>query len=101
MAPAPSLPIILISVFVGLGSGALGLYLAYGALGWSLPASAAFATLTLLMGLAASAGGLSSLEGTGSGWINLGLSCGLLLLLLIYFGFCLLVGAVAATLALL
>ncbi len=88
-------------MFVGLGTGALGLYLAYGVLGWGLPASVAFATLTLLMGLAVSAGGLSALEGAGSGWINLGLSCGLLLLLLLYFGFCLFVGAVAATLALL
>ncbi len=94
----PSLPIILVSVFVGLGCGALGLYVAYEILRFMVPFSVAFATLAMLAGLSIASGGLSALAGEGSGWINFGFSCGLTLLIMLYLGFCMLVGVLAATL---
>jgi hypothetical protein len=100
-SPTPTLPIILISLFVGLGSGVLGFYLAYAVLNLSTPWSVAVATLSLVGAVSGAAAFLSSLHDRRTVGMNIGFSCVLTFLLLTFIGFCLAVGIVAATLALL
>lgn len=99
--PTPTLPIIFVSLFVGLGSGVLGLYLAYAVFDLSTPWSAAIATLSLVGAVSGAAAFLSSLHDRRTIGMNIGFSCALTFLLLSFVGFCLVIGIVAATLALL
>ena len=98
---APSLPIILLSTATGLASGILGLYISYRAIGLGAPLSASVATLCLLAGLSISAAMLSILTDSRAVLANIGFSCGLILLSLLFFGLCSLMGALAAMLILL
>ena len=98
---APSLPIILLSTATGLASGILGLYISYRAGGLGAPLSASVATLCLLAGLSISAAVLSILTDSRAVLANIGFSCGLILLSLLFFGLCSLMGALAAMLILL
>jgi hypothetical protein len=94
----PSLPIILISAVVGLGSGVFGLYGAYELLRLTIQASAAVATLCLMAGTGGTAAGLSALTDRRATWANVAFGCGTLALMLIFFSLCLVIGVIAATL---
>jgi len=96
-ASGPSLPIILISAAVGAGCGILGLYVAYQLLFLIAPVSAGLATLALLAGIGVSAGVLGRLTDSRATVLNMGLSCGLVFFTAVFFGFCLLIGAITAT----
>jgi hypothetical protein len=98
---APSLPIILLSAAAGLASGILGLYIAYQTVGFGIPVSAGVATLCLLAGLSISAAVLSILADSGATLANIGFSCGLIVLSLLFFGLCSVFGALASMLILL
>jgi hypothetical protein len=93
----PSLPIILLSVLAGLGTSALVLYAIYTWTSLSLAWSVAVATLALTGSVAGTAFGLSALHDPRSGVLNVGFSCGFTLLLLLFLGFCLFSGMLAAT----
>lgn len=95
----PSLPIILMSAACGIGAGIIVFYIAYRMLILSLPLSAGIATLCLLGVLSVTAGGLSALTGS-SPLLNITFGCGLIVLTVLFFGFCSLVGALAAALML-
>lgn len=97
---APSLPIILLSTATGLASGILGLYVAYRTVGLTAPISAGVATLCLLAGLSLTAAILSILTDSRAALANIGFSCGLILLSLLFFGLCSVMGALAAMLIL-
>lgn len=97
---APSLPIILIGAAAGVAGGVTGLYLAYVQFGLNAAASAAVATLGLCAGLGITGAAFSSLTGSRATLSNIGFGCGLIVLVLLFFGFCSLVGALAATLIL-
>jgi hypothetical protein len=99
--PTPTLPIILASLIVGLGSGVLGYYLVYAIFQLSVQWSAALATLALVGGVSGTAASLSALHDPPTIGMNVGFSCALTFLLLSFTGFCLVVGVFAATLALL
>jgi hypothetical protein len=94
----PSLPVVLISVLIGLGSGVFGLYGAYVLLQLTIQASAAVATLSLIAGTSGVAAGFSSLTDRQATLVNVALSCGLVMLMLIFFSLCLLIGVITATL---
>ncbi|MEZ4659134.1 MAG: hypothetical protein R2911_16345 [Caldilineaceae bacterium] len=93
---APSLPIILLSTATGLASGILGLYVAYRTVGLGAPISAGVATVCLLAGLSLAAAILSILTDSRAVLANIGFSCGLILLSLLFFGLCSVMGALAA-----
>jgi hypothetical protein len=95
----PSLPIILFSTACGVGSGIIVLYLTYRVFLFTLPVSAGIATFCLLAVLGVTGGGLSALT-RSSAIANIAFSCGLIVISVFFFGFCLLVGALAATLIL-
>jgi hypothetical protein len=99
--PTPTLPIIFVSLFVGLGSSVLGFYLAYVVLDLSTPWSAAVATVSLVGAVSGASAFLSSLHDRRTIGMNIGFSCALTFLLLTFIGFCLVIGILAATLALL
>ena len=96
----PSLAIILMSAASGLAGGIIGLYIAYIVLDLSVQLSAAVATLSLSAALGITGAGLSSLTRSRAATANIALSCGLILLATVLFGFCTLAGALAATLVL-
>ncbi len=96
----PSLPIILISAASGISGGVLGLYIAYIALDLNVQISAAVATLSLCAALGVSGASLSAITGSRSATGNIALSCGLILLVTVFFGLCTLMGAVSASLIL-
>jgi hypothetical protein len=98
-APTPTLPIILISLFVGLGTAMLGLYIAYAMVGLSREWSAAVSTLGLVGAVSGVAAFLSALHDRRTIGMNIGFSCALTFLLLAFVGFCLIVGIFAATIA--
>jgi hypothetical protein len=95
----PSLPIILFSAACGLGTGILAFYVFYRLLLLNLPLSTGIATLCLLAMLSGSAGGLSLATGSNP-ILNVAFGCGLILLTLVFFTFCSLIGALTATLVL-
>lgn len=97
---APSLAIILLSAACGLAGGIFGLYIAYIVLDLSVQLSAAVATLCLSAALGITGAGLSALTRSRATTANIALSCGLILLATVLFGFCTLAGALAATLIL-
>ena len=68
--------------------------------GLSLPLAAAIATLTACITLAAAGAGLSAFFDSRAIAANIGLSCALIILSLLFFGLCSLIGAVAASLLL-
>lgn len=96
---SPSLPIIFFSAAAGVSSGIIALYVAYRLLLLSLPWSAGLATLAMLAVLGFTSASLSILTRSHP-LANMALSCGLLLLVLFFFGLCSFVGALAATLLL-
>ncbi|MCB0112874.1 MAG: hypothetical protein R2873_36165 [Caldilineaceae bacterium] len=96
-APTPTLPIIFISLFAGIGSSVLGYYVAYAVLTWSTFWSVAAATLILTAAVSGTAAFLSSLHDPRTIGVNIGFSCALTFLLLAFVGFCMVVGILAAT----
>jgi hypothetical protein len=99
--PTPTLPIIFVSLIVGMGSGVLGYYLAYAIFSLSVQWSAAISTLALVAGVSGTAAFLSRLHDPRTVGMNVGFSCALTFLLLTFSGFCLVIGVFAATLAML
>lgn len=97
---SPSLAIVLMSAASGLAGGIFGLYIAYIVLDLSVQISAAVATLSLSAALGITGAGLSALTESRAAVANIALSCGLILLATVLFGFCTLAGALAATLLL-
>jgi hypothetical protein len=95
----PSLPIILISAACGIGAGIIVFYITYRMLLLGAPLSAGIATLVLLAILSMVAGVLSALT-RSSPLANIIFSCGVIALTIAFFGFCSLVGALAAALLL-
>lgn len=94
----PSLPIVLLSAASAIGFGILSFYLAYEVLRLRVELSAGISTLCLLLVLGVMSTGLSSLIGSRSAMSNLGFSCGLILLMLLFFSLCMISGAFAAIL---
>lgn len=89
----PSLPIVLFSAASGLGSGILGFYVSYGLLQLTIQISFGIATLCLLIGVGGVGTLLSAAVGSRSTLANLGFSCGVIVLTLLFFSICLLSGA--------
>ena len=94
---APSLPIILFSAAGGVAGGVITLYVAYERMGLRPELSAALATLGLLFSLGISGALLSAATGSWSAPVNILFSCGVILLVMVFLGLCLLVGALAGT----
>ncbi|MFO7635006.1 MAG: hypothetical protein R6W76_20835 [Caldilinea sp.] len=94
----PSLPIILISAAAGIAGGVVGLYVTYTVLGWELPAGVFIAVLCASIGLGVSGAGLTALTGTRAAVANIAMSCGLIMISLVFLGLCMLIGALVATL---
>jgi hypothetical protein len=99
LSTGPSLPIILFSAACGIGAGVIIFYVAYRMLIMSLPLSAGVTTLFLLGTLSLVAGVLSVLT-RSSPLANIIFGCGLIILVVAFFIFCSLVGALAAALML-
>ena len=97
--PTPTLPIILVSVFVGVGSGVLAFYLCFETFGLGPGWSAGLTTLAVMAAVALSAAALSRLHDERTLWMNVGFGCGLTLLVALLGGFCLLMGLFAGILA--
>lgn len=97
---APSLPIILISAALGVVAGVATFYLLWEVVALRLVWSAGFATLAMLFGLGATGGVLSAASGSRAAVPNILFSCATILLILLFFGLCLLTGALGATLLL-
>lgn len=97
----PSLPIILISAAFGIAGGVIGLYVPYTVLGWALPASVFIAVLCASAGLGVSGAGLTLLTGTRAALANIAMSCGLIVISLVFLSLCMLIGALTATLLML
>jgi hypothetical protein len=96
----PSLPIILLSAAGGIAGGILGLYVAYIVLDLSPQLTAAVTTLALCISLGSVGALLSSLTASRAAFGNIALSCGLVVLTLLFFSLCMLAGAMTATLIL-
>lgn len=80
----------------GLSSGAISLYITYTLLRFNAQSSAAVVTICTLGAVALVATGLSSLTRSRAVLSNLSFSCGLVVLSLLFFSFCMAVGAVIA-----
>ncbi len=93
----PSLPIVLFSAATGIAGAIIGFFLAWEILGWQASWSVAAAVLLLCAGVGVSNGLLSAATGSRAGIANIGFSCGVILLTLIFFGLCGVVGGLAAT----
>lgn len=93
----PSLPIVLFSAAGGVAGGVLTLYVAYGRMALAPELSAGLATLGLLFSLGISGALLSAATGSRAAPANILFSCGVILLMIIFLGLCLLVGALAGT----
>ncbi|GIV71557.1 MULTISPECIES: hypothetical protein [Caldilinea] len=94
----PSLPIILISAAAGVAGGVIGLYIPYIVLRWGLPASVFVAVFCACVGLGATGAGLTALTGDRAATVNIAMSCGLIVISFAFLGFCMVVGALVATL---
>ena len=99
-APTPTLPIILLSVFVGVGSGVLAFYLCFETLGLGAAWSVGLTALVVMGAVSGSAASLSRLYDERTVGMNVGFGCGLTLLVLLFTAFCLLMGLFAGTIAL-
>lgn len=93
----PSLPIILLSAASGISAGIIALYLTYRTFGLSIEWSVAIAVLSLSAALGCTGALLSTLTGSRAAISNIAFSCGLILITLLFFALCTLVGAIAAT----
>ncbi|HRW04077.1 MAG TPA: hypothetical protein P5121_03210 [Caldilineaceae bacterium] len=94
--PGPSLPIILLSAASAIAGFITALYVAYRELAFDIEISAAIATFFGSMVLGITGASLSAMTRTRAATSNIAFSCGLILLSLLFFGLCLLVGAVGA-----
>ncbi|MCS6828949.1 MAG: hypothetical protein NZ553_20220 [Caldilinea sp.] len=94
----PSLPIILISAAAGVAGGVIGLYITYIVLQWDLAASVFVAVLCASAGVGVTGAGLTALTGDKAATANIAMSCGLIVIVSAFLGFCMLVGALVATL---
>jgi hypothetical protein len=92
----PSLPIILLSAASAIAGFITALYIAYRELSLSIELSAGLATLFASAVLGITGAALSTITRTRAAASNIAFSCGLIFLSLLFFGLCLLVGAVAA-----
>lgn len=99
--PTPTLPIILLSVFVGVGSGVLAFYLCFETFALGAAWSTGITTLVVIGAVSGSAALLSRLYDERATGMNVGFGCGLTLLVALFAGFCLLMGLFAGTIALL
>jgi hypothetical protein len=97
---SPSLPIILFSAASGLAGGVIGLYVSYRMVRLPIELSAGLATLSMLIALGLSGAVLSAMTGARAAPANILFSCGLILVTLIFFGLCTVIGAIGATLLL-
>ena len=93
----PSLPIILFSAASGVAGGVIGLYITYDVLAWEIQPSVFIAVLCLSLGIGLAGAGLSALTESRATLGNIALSCGLILVSMLFLGFCMLLGALAAT----
>jgi len=100
VTPTPTLPIILLSVVVGVGSGVLAFFLCFETFGLTVAWSVGLAALVVMGSVSAAAASLSRLYDERTVGMNVGLSCGLTLLVLLFITFCLLIGVFAGMLAL-
>jgi len=98
--PTPTLPIILFSVFAGLGSGVLAFYLCFETFGLGAAWSSGLTALVVMGSVSGSAALLSRLYDERTQGMNVGFGCGLTFLVALFAGFCLLMGLFAGTLAL-
>jgi len=98
--PTPTLPIILLSVFVGVGSGVLAFYLCLETFGLGAAWSTGLSALVVMGAVSGSTVFLSRLYDERTVGINLGFGCGLTVLVALFAGFCMLMGLFAGTLAL-
>lgn len=96
IAQGPSLPIILLSAASAIAGFITALYVAYRGFAFSIEASAAIATFFASVVLGVTGAALSFITRTRAATSNIAFSCGLILLSLLFFGICLLVGAAAA-----
>jgi len=92
----PSLPIILLSTASAIAGFITALYVAYRELALGIEVSAALATLFGSAVLGITGASLSAITRTRAATANIAFSCGLILLSLLFFSLCLLVGAVGA-----
>ena len=98
--PTPTLPIILLSVFVGVGSGVLAFFLCFETFGLGAAWSAGLTALVVMGAVSGSAASLSRLYDERTVGMNVGFGCGLTLLVALFATFCLLMGLFAGTIAL-
>lgn len=94
----PSLPIILLSSASAVGFSILSFFFAYEIIRLRLELSAGIATFSLLIVLGIVGTGLSAVIGSRSTLSNLGFSCGLILIMGLFFSLCMIGGAFAAML---
>lgn len=94
----PSIAIILLSAASAIAGFIIALYVSYRELAFSIEASAAIATLFASASLGVTGAALSAVTQSRAATSNIAFSCGLILISLLFFGLCLLVGAVAALL---
>lgn len=94
----PSLPIILISAASAVGLGILSFFISYEMLRFRIELSTGIATLCLLTVAGFVSTGLSAAIGSRTTMSNLGFSCGLILLMVLFFTLCLISGAFVAML---
>jgi len=98
--PTPTLPIILFSVFAGFGSGVLAFFLCFETFDLGAAWSVGLTSLAVIGSVSGSAASLSWLHDERTVGMNVGFGCGLTLLVLLFAGFCLLMGLFAGSLAL-
>ncbi|HRJ41364.1 MAG: hypothetical protein KJZ86_11685 [Caldilineaceae bacterium] len=101
VAPTPTLPIILFSLFAGMGSGVLAYFLCFETFGLGPAWSSGVTSLVLIGVVSGTAGLLSRLHDERTVGVNVVFGCGLTLLVVLFVGFCLLMGLFAGTVALL
>lgn len=94
---APSLPVVLFSAGFGLSAAILGFFLAYGVVHLRIELAVGLATLFLCFAIGISGAILSQATGSRAALPNIGLSCGLVVLSLLFLGLCVFVGALVAT----
>lgn len=94
---SPSLPIILLSAASGISAGIIALYITYRTLGLTIQWSVAISVFCLSAALGCTGALLSALTGSRASMANIAFSCGLILVTLLFFTLCTLVGAIAAT----
>ena len=97
VSSAPSLPIILLSAASGISAGIIALYITYRTLGLTIQWSEAITVFCLSAAVGCTGALLSVFTGSRASLLNIAFSCGLILVTLLFFTLCTLVGAIAAT----